>query len=536
MKTKLSLLAFLSLFSVDSFANCTSWGAMARDTSYNPNPFNSCNAEEYQFYTPYPSQSPITSWFCQSPANNKHVKRVQTTTTGGPFVGSLGNYYTRQVCSSDTHYINVPYCPEGSFTNLDNVCQYPIVCPAGQYATAQNTCADISYPYYTGNKDGCNNFGGLYYDEDGTCMDPDDWSQRLFKDTDSYLTAGLVLGGVALLGGAAIAGGVTLVSAASTSVVGALSAPLAASILINGSAAGGVAYSLYDPVNPQKTISNDSGTATKGIRVDLKDYKVSDKPESGGYAVTQTNTQTGKVEKVSIVPDNVIQQMQNPANINPDTRSIITPIDTTGMQEIEYNYEDNIATVTTHTSPSTVVTKKTSFTTSQNTDGTVSTIPATNIAPSVSGENGGTVVNYNYTPATPSGGTSSNPTSDKDYTGVLNDIKTADQKSESHLKNIADGFEDGEFDGSLSDGSDQFGNFDGQIKGSFSGFVYTDPLGISNMGSGQNVPTYSFTLLGQTFVIFDQNLFNKLPLDLIKNILLFVAAVGGFITVVSFGA
>lgn len=435
------------------------------------------------------------------------------------------------------------------FNEYTGICSAPVVCNSTQHIDIfSNTCVDNTFAYYTGNPDGCHNFGGLYYD-DGTCMDPDDWSARFFKSTGSYKTAALAIGGAALVGGAAFVGGVALVSALSTSIA---STPFLTSAFLHGTGASVAAYSLYNPDTDIPDSSDSPTTASSAIRVNLLNYKVSNTPDAGGVTVTQTNPTTGKVQTATIVPDSVLTQMQNPSNINPDTREFVTPIDPTGMQTIEYNYEKNIATVTTQTSPTTTTTKSTSITVSQNSDGTVTTIPNTRIAPTVSGSNGGSVTEYNYQPASSSGEGSlgTNNGDGKDYTAVLNDIKTNTKDTSDLLKKILDAFLDGnfsgslpdgsgqygDFDGSLSDGSDQFSNFDGEIKNSFSGFVYTDPLGISNIGSSHNVPTYSFSLMGQTYIIFDQNLLNKLPLDLIKNILLFVAAVGGFITVVSFGA
>ncbi|MFZ2889955.1 hypothetical protein [Sulfuricurvum sp.] len=501
MKTKLSLLAFLTLFSVDLFAVLVKYDG--------PN-----------LYTTAQTTNSSSYWKDVGGSYFQHHYKVPSSN------GYYYDYYTQW-----RDYYTWTACPTGqSLFELTGkqVCQVPLTsCPSGQYLTASNTCAVISYAYYTGNKTGCNDFGGMYY-VDGSCIDPNDWTTRMYKNPSAALGAAYLFGKVATTGFGLLAVGASILGTAGF-----------ASVSTHAAVGGGIAYAANVLNNPTIKPKSDSAPDLSGaIRVDLLDYKESSTPDTSGKTVTQTDPVTGKVQKALVVPDSVIEQMQNSANVNPDTQELYTPIDPTGLEEITYDYEQNIATVTTHTSPTTTTVTRTGFTTSQNADGTVSTIPNTNKAPTVSGENGGKVIPSNYKPAVnPDGNVTSPTTGDsKDYTAVLNDIKTNTAKSESHLKKIADGFEDGEFDVSLSDGSDQFGNFDGQIKGSFSGFVYTDPLGIANMGSGQNVPTYSFSLLGQTFVLFDQNLFNKLPLDLIKNILLFVAAVGGFIIVVSFGA
>lgn len=426
-------------------------------------------------------------------------------------------------------------CTAPQVTNYDTgTCYTPISCPSGQHATPQNTCVVDSFPYFTGNPDGCRNFGGKYY-SDGSCLSPNDFITKLYKDPNAKLYGGLLLGGAILSGGGWLAG-----------MGGLIASTTGATVVTTGALSmGGGTYGLVASLDSTHKVSTDSGSAPSGsIRVDLKDYKLSTTPDAGGKLATKTNPTTGKVDSALFIPDSVSDQLNDSTNINPDTQDFITPIDTTGVQTITYNYDDGTATVVTNVTPTTITTKTTAITVSQNSDGSITTIPNSPIAPTVSGQNGGTVVPSNYSPAS-SGTTGAGTTGDgKDYTGVLNDIKTNTSQTAQYTKDtagntkiIAEAFGTGVFNGTApSDGSENFGQFDTQIKGSFSGFVYTDPLGISNIGSGQNVPTYSFSLMGQTYVLFDQNLFNNLPLAVIKGILLFVAAVSGFLTVVSFGA
>lgn len=415
------------------------------------------------------------------------------------------------------HHYGSATCATGT-SPIDGYCIQ--TCSANQHLDANNICVDNTFAYFTGNKTGCHNFGGKYY-SDGTCLSPNDFVHRLYKDPNSKLYGGLILGGMLLTPAGWFGGLAGLFS----SSVGATLAT--AGLLSTGTGTYAVASSLA----PDQKVSNDSASSgTSGaIRVDLIDYKLSDTPDAGGKTATVTDASTGKVKSATVIPTPVLEQMANTNNVNPDTQEFITPIDTTGMQEIEYNYENNVATVVTHTSPTARDTKQTSITVSQNSDGTVTTIPSQNIAPTVSGSNGGTVNNYNYTPAT-STTSGSNPSTSVDNTAVLNDIKT-------NTKGISDSLnvDMSGLNSDVSDGSSALQGYVGDIEQSLGQFIYLDPMGLSNLGSGQNVPTYDFNLLGQHFVLFDENIFNSLPLALIKSILLFVAAISAFITVISFG-
>jgi len=466
------------------------------------------------FLTTYPD-----NWY----VSNGVLHHTYYDSPGGP-CGSTSSYHA----AWDDTYTYVSACSFGYAPNpTTQICTLIPTCTSTQYLDVNNTCRDITYAYYTGNPDGCRAFGGKYY-TDGSCISPNDFITRLYKDPNSKVYGGIAIAGLIMSSIGWYAGITGLVSSSVAATV------VTTGVLTTGTGAALLAASLA-PNDPTKKASNDSGSApANSVRVSLKDYKITPTPDTKGSTATVTDSTTGKVLKAVTIPDNVSNQLTNSANIDKDTQQFINPIDTTGMQEIDYDYEKNVASVTTHDTPTTTTTKQTSFTVSQNSDGSVLTVPSSPIAPTVSGSSGGTVVPSDY--KAPSDLNSSLPPDPKDYTAVLNDIKTNTDKSAFSLQSLSDSFKTGSFNSSLSDGSSQFGNFDTQIKNSFSGFVYNDPLGLSTIGAGQSVPTYSFSLLGQTFVLFDQNLLNSLPLDVIKSILLFVAAISALIVVISFGA
>lgn len=494
MKTKFSFLAFIALFSFENptFANCDLPTAMGAH---------------------YPNTVKLYSGSACAPNGSQPAG---TTVCGG---NSSQFQYVRYVYISDKLNACIDYygviwsgtCPVGYYKDpITTACVDPDKeCPPGTFLSNTGVCIDITFPHFFGDPTGCRNFGGLYY-PDGSCYDPDDWITRLYHDPDAQLGAGLVLGGVVLTGGG-------LLAAAAGFTGAGLFTSLAAHLT------AGLGYQFAMQMSPDIKSSSDGGSSpSDAIKVDLDTWHSTPSPDAGGTTVTKTDPD-GKVTKAVFVPDPVITNLQDPTNINPDTREIINPIDTTGIKEIDYDYTTDVATVKTHQSDGTVTTVQTSFTTSQNSDGTVTTTPTnSSIAPTVSGSLGGSA---SYSP-------SSSPTDSKDYSPVLNDIKNNTNRSADSLGKIANAFSNVSFSGDLTDGSEKFGDFDHDIKGSFGGFVYSDPLGIA-LGSGQSIPTYSFSLMGQTYILFDQNLLNSMPTEVIRNILLFVAAVSGLIVVIS---
>lgn len=472
---------------------------------------------------------------------------IKTDSQGNPKTWRESIDFANESCPhgmfSDSNGVCTPVCFNGLVPNGLGSCVLPVVCPSTQYIDATtNTCRNIDFPYFSGNPTGCRGFGGLYY-ADGTCLSPSNWSGRFLQDPLTFFEGGLYLGHLLVTA----AGLIALAPEVATAAAAAGGAyPLTTSIGIHSAAAGGIAYLLNNPTQPA---SSDNSPAPSGsIRVDLTDYQLSSTPDTHSTTLTATDPTTGRVQTAYTIPDSITSQLNDPSNINPTTHTLINPIDTTGLQTSTYDYSNNTATTTTQTSPTTVNTQTTSIALSQNSDGTVLTIPSTPIAPVVTGSSGGGVISSNFTGAAPASGSSTTNNNNNtnnynnngdghDYTGVLNSIKTNTDKTAQNTKSISDQFASaGDVFASFNDGSGAFSSFDTTLRGSFSSFVYNDPLGLSTIGSGQDVPTYSFNLLGQTFTLFDQNLFNNLPLALIKSILLFVAAVSGFIVVLTMGS
>lgn len=459
--------------------------------------------------------------------------------------GDSAIYYeiADSVCYGITYYYHADgdFCPS-STTQSGNYCvPNDQTCANGfVFSSSAGGCVPPLPPEYDpdgdpnreldqldGDQSGCNNAGGYYF-TDGSCNTAGEAIPKVFKDPLATIGAMLTVGGVTFG-----AGGIVASAAFGATPVGAVTfgALAVGGGLISMATAFGSALAAPAP-------SQDVTVAENRIKVSL-----TSSGGSGGTIpgtnLTKTNTQSNKVEQASFIPQVVTAAMADPSNVNTDTGELINPIPTAGMTITTYDYATNTATTEYHLPDSTssvphTSTTSTSFTVTQNFDGTVTTVPTnTAVAPTVSGTDGGTVVSAPTAPVS-SGSTGSGTTTGDgtDYTGVLNGIKNNTGSSASTLDSILSMFDDTPFDGTMNDGSDSFGDLKSTAEGSFGGFVYTDPLGLNNSASS-TIPTYSFTLMGQTFVIFDQELFNKLPVDLIKGILLMVAAIAGLITTIS---
>jgi hypothetical protein len=415
-------------------------------------------------------------------------------------------------------------------------------CPTGfnqQGSTCNDPAAPVPNPddptrgldQFDGDPSGCDGAGGVYM-VTGRCNTKSEAFNEILGNPLAALGFLVTIGGVSLSGLGLVSLPVTAGSSALAVSVG-VHATVAGLGMMGISAMGDIAY------NPQNIPpSNDMTVGETRIKINPTSSGGSGGTIPGSY-VTQTNPNTGKTEASTFVPDTIVPQLSDSSNVDTSTGQPITPISLSGIESTIYDYETNTATTVRHLPDSTssvphTSTTTTSFTVTQNIDGSVTTVPTnTAVAPTVSGTDGGTVVSAPTAPVS-SGSTGSGTTTGDgtDYTGVLNDIKNNTGSSASTLDSILSMFDDTPFDGTMNDGSDSFGDLKATAEGSFGGFVYTDPLGLNNSASS-TIPTYSFTLMGQTFVIFDQELFNKLPVDLIKGILLMVAAIAGLITTIS---
>jgi hypothetical protein len=81
-----------------------------------------------------------------------------------------------------------------------------------------------------------------------------------------------------------------------------------------------------------------------------------------------------------------------------------------------------------------------------------------------------------------------------------------------------------------STGEEDFGEYQDTITNSFSITQESDALGLSSQS--YSLPTFSFSILGSTFVIFEPSMMNGLPIAEIRSLILFVFALLGFLTVI----
>jgi hypothetical protein len=470
---------------------------------------------------------------------------VQIEGSGGTTTASCDSYPEGTYCAVPNATV---YMSTGTYQNIygmDAGCYWKYSyfnlqtiagCPSG-FIQSGSTCNDPNNYFpppddpsreldqFDGDPSGCDGAGGVYMTS-GRCNSTGEAIAEIFQNPEAVVGAMLTIGGIAFAGTGIVALPITGGGSALAVSAGSI-ATLTGLGMMGVSAMGEIAY------NPQNsTPSNDMTVGENRLKVNLSSYS-----GTSGSSVTSTNSTTGKVESATFVPDSVRSALSDSSNVDTSTGSLINPISLAGIQTTSYDYATNTATTVTHSPTSTssnpvTSTRTSSFTVTQNLDGSVTTIPTDSTSvPVVSGSGGGSVVSApsGYSTVAGSSGTGDSP----DYGGVLNDIKNNTGDSKSFLEELLAMFEpDESFDPEIDNGTDSFGDLKNEATGSFEGFVYNDPLGLNNSSSG-TIPTYSFTLMGQTYVLFDQALFNKLPIDLIKSILLMVAAIAGFITVIA---
>lgn len=459
--------------------------------------------------------------------------------------------YTRYFgdCTSETFSCTpVTSCPAGSTlnpSNIGNACA-PDSCPSGQVLINSSVCGTPNTPLLNDpmnalNNDpaGCDAAGGYYF-ADGSCNGRNEMLQKIFSDPNAVIGAVLYVGGLA----------VSTLGFLGTPATGGLSLP-AIGAGAYASAAGMLMIGLNnDLVLSTSQPSNDVTSGETRIKVSLKTVSGA----GGGEAsvLTKSNNNTGKVEQATYVPPATKSALSDPSYVNKIDGSLAKPIPLGGTQNTTYDYQNNIATTTTHEAVSTSAnpitsTKTTTITVTQNTDGTITTNttdPA--VAPSVTGSGGGSVssssssstTGWGTGTGTTSGAGAGDTGTGPDYTGVLNDIKKNTGDSSGFLSDIknlfnnSDSVDTSAATGLNADGHEGFGGYETNLKGSFAGFVFTDPLGLNGMG-GAGIASYGFTILGHHYVILDQSMIDKLPLSLLRNLFLFLAALAGLITVVS---
>jgi hypothetical protein len=434
----------------------------------------------------------------------------------------------------------VDECFDGNTPNASNVC-VPPSCPSGETMGTHGCSPTIPPPpdpnhplgEFDGDQDGCNGAGG-YYMANTKCNTLGEAVKDIYSSPTAVVGAFLTIGG-AIIGSAGMA---------STPITG----PFGGGVAGVGAWATGVGLGMMGISGANKMFNATPNTTSTDVTNGTQRIKLSLKDVSGGSAsvVTNTSTTTKKVDSATYIPPSVKAEMAKPEYVNKTTGDLAKPLPMAGVQTTTYNYSTNKATTTTHEAGSTsttpiTTTRTTNITVTQNSDGTVTTVPAdTTIAPIVSGSGGGSVSSSASTTwGTGTGGTGTGTgtgtgSGDKDYTAVLNDIKKNTGDSAGFLGDILGMFEnDTQVDSNLSDGTENFNDYEKALKDSVKGFVITDPLGLNDISSGSSIPSYGFTILGTHFVIMDQALLNQLPLDLLRGLFLFMSALAGLITVFS---
>lgn len=436
------------------------------------------------------------------------------------------------------------------------------------YDDAVGTCYSSDLSDFSGNRAGCESHGG-YYLKDKSCNKGSAAIKKVLSDPNVVVGAGLMFNGLLWTS----AGMALLPETVGGSSAG-VSYGLHAMALGLGSIMLGIDGQIDFSSSDDAPLSA-TATTPEGMKV-----KLIDNP-NGSSSIVKSNPTTGKVTDISQISQatkdafnqaqiallssegsGYIEQLKANTTDAPIAMPSPPPVTLAGTESTSIDYATNTATTVTNTPSSTVAnpsttTSRAPVTVSQNSDGTVTTTkmdPTGQFVDSwtVTGFDGGYIKYTNNTPAETSSTGTTGTGDGKDYTGVLNSINSNTGSTNaklsttnsildtlsSKLQSIKDFFT-GMFtnsvkvdSSSLKDGSDGFDGLGDQAKNSFSGFVYTDPLGLNSIQSS-GIGTYGFTLWGHSYVILDQSMIDKLPLSLIRNLLLFIAALLGLITVVS---
>lgn len=254
----------------------------------------------------------------------------------------------------------------------------PAPCPTcnGTWSNTSQTCITPPLSAFNNDPSGCESAGGYYFN-DGFCLDGTDAISKVFTDPEA------VIGGIIFINGAAwsIMGAYALPVTAGTSAA-AISYGAHAMLAGTGLMAHSALGQLF--LQPDVIPQSDSTTGDNRIKVSL-----TDKQET---VMTEANTATGKVEKVSYIPPEVRQRIIDGV-VNPTTGlpNDSSPSKLSGTKATTYDYSTNTATTQTVQPDGTTTSQTTSFTTATNPNGSVTTTPTnTAVAPVVTGTKGTT--------------------------------------------------------------------------------------------------------------------------------------------------
>jgi hypothetical protein len=378
------------------------------------------------------------------------------------------------------------------------------------------TTCPPKYSDFTNDPEGCNNFGGYYFN-DGSCLNGPDAIAKVFTDplavTGTFLTInGLTWTAAGLLLAATPIGGATALTWGAYATLAGIG-----SIAVS---AASQMYSSSDSSSPTNDVTLSDGTRLK-VSTDQYD----------NTQVVKANTTTGKIDSISTIPPEVAQRMSRPVNTSTGQPSTpFVPSDFAGVKTTSYDYSSNTATTQTVQTDGSIKTETTPITTVQNSNGSVTTTSQNNtIAPTVTGTKGSTIdvpewnqyttiAQWTETTADNTGGTTGSTNTGGGSSGGTSTGTDPDTGDETFGVLT------------LDDGSGNFGSFTDQITDSFKNYVYSKPLNITCSNTLSIDPIY-FDLMGRRFTLLDNAMLSHVPAELFRTILLFVAAVSATILI-----
>lgn len=533
MKTKLSILAFLLLPTL-GFSCPGAFYVYSRTAIYIADPSSGLQC--------------LTGW-------DRQPEQFCTITGGAP------DQFGRVNISCDMYY-PAASCPAGTqlTDSINKICA-PACASGTVYSSNTNLCEPTPVTGLHG-LDGdpisCKIAGGNYF-KDSKCYTNTEAINKIFNDPTVQTGAFLLMNGIIMTSTGTLLSLPTGGISAFEIGLG-LHASLAGIGTIAVGLDGLIVSSSADDTSASATATNPDGSKIKLIQ----------DSSGGGSSIVKSDPTTGKVTDVTQISQatkdafnaavaalsasNYADTLKNNPTDQPVAMTSPPVVSLADSKQISIDYTANTATTKTHTAQSTNVnpvttTSTTPVTVTQNADGTVSTTPSDSATSlnswTVSGQNGGNIT-YTQQPVTGTGGTGTGTGTTTgtgpDYSGVLNDIKTNTGESKTTLQAIKDFFT-GMFDNSDSvdtskatgvnaDGNDKLDGLGKTVEGSFSGFVFTDPLGLNGVAGG-GIPAYTFNFRGHTYTILDQSMIDRLPFSLLRSLFLFLAALAGIITVVS---
>ncbi|MFA5215072.1 hypothetical protein [Sulfuricurvum sp.] len=419
-----------------------------------------------------------------------------------------GIYYSATILGADPVYADTfdaylaTFVPDSS---------YP-TCSTGQIYNTSGTCTTCSSPNVVDPVQNlcttpdalCTASGGVMQ-SDGTCLNKVQAANSTLNSVTARIGAGIFLSGV-------------MITAA-----GLVPTPFSPALLATGLTAmiPGTLSSFFWYSNNTNLDVGSSTSPSNTVTVDLSTFKESTNPSTGDTQVTKTDNSSGKVTEATIVPEKVVQNLENgqPQMVNnAGAGQPLPPVDLTGTTHTTYDYPNNTATTQTVNPDQTITTTTTPIVVTNNPDGSTTAAPSTpnSSVPVVNSGGGGQVVNK--TPGTAQLGG-----------GVQGGASLDDIYNQLHMG----GDPAGTLQGTPDNGLDKANSLMGDVQNSFTSFQMVDPLGLSAVAPP--IDTISLDLYGHHFVVFDQNTLNQLPLAMIRSLLLFIAALIGLQNVLTGG-